>query len=331
MTAGALTNVLRYRLLFVLLLAASAASAGEFCGFLAAETQFFTESHGFPEQHGSIERIVAYPLRYLSRIEKVLSANCQRTFSDSSDGSAVDASSIAVTLDTLISGTAMNHPAQLFTLHGEQSSASGLLAYTSNAGSVREAALVPSNDERADHYDRDRLLACAHGEMFGEGNAQLPLPPLLMIDRIRHISSEGGLFDKGKIIGELDITPDLWFFAAHFRGDPVMPGCFALDALWQLLGFYIAWSGGVGRGRALGVDNVRISGPVIPEHRLVTYRVHVRKLIARSSWIAIADGCMAVDGVEIYTAKSLRVGLFSSPESTLDLMAVPGTDNPLDR
>jgi 3-hydroxyacyl-[acyl-carrier protein] dehydratase/trans-2-decenoyl-[acyl-carrier protein] isomerase len=211
----------------------------------------------------------------------------------------------------------MENSARLAAFHGGCAPPSASIACR-DPGPLPAREFVPPNDgKRTDRYDRDQLLACSRGEMFGAGNAQLPRPPLLMIDRIRHISRQGGSFDRGEIIGELDIAPDLWFFAAHFHGDPVMPGCFTLDALWQLLGFYIAWSGGLGRGRALGVGQVRISGPVIPEHRLVTYRVHIRKLIARPSPIAIADGRVDVDGVTIYTANSLRVGLFPSPSINL--------------
>lgn len=202
----------------------------------------------------------------------------------------------------------MENSAQMSGFHGECAAGSGGTDRHDPRRLSRRKP-PPGHGKSPDRYDRDQLLACAAGELFGAGNARLPLPPLLLIDRISHINNRGGLFDQGEIVGELDITPDLWFFAAHFPGDPVMPGCFALDALWQLLGFYLAWSGCPGRGRALGVGRIRISGPVTPEHRLVTYRVHVRKLIVRSSAIAIADGHMEVDGTPIYTADSLRVGL----------------------
>jgi 3-hydroxyacyl-[acyl-carrier protein] dehydratase/trans-2-decenoyl-[acyl-carrier protein] isomerase len=170
---------------------------------------------------------------------------------------------------------------------------------------------------RQSRYDREQLLACANGELFGVGNAQLPAPPLLMLDRITHISSLGGLFDRGEIVAELDITPDLWFFGSHFRGDPVMPGSLTLDALWQLLGFYMAWSGFAGPGRALGAGELRISGPVTPETRLVTYRVHVKKLMAKNPAVAIADGYMEADGTTVYVAKSLWVGLIPPAETVL--------------
>lgn len=164
------------------------------------------------------------------------------------------------------------------------------------------------------HYSRDELLQCGHGELFGPGNARLPLPPMLMFDRITHISETGGSYNKGEIIAELDITPDMWFFDCHFESDPVMPGCLGLDAMWQLIGFHLGWLGGPGRGRALGADEVKYSGQVTPKHKLVTYRINIRRLIQRKLYMGIADGVMEVDGRDIYHAKSLRVGLFTSTE-----------------
>ena len=163
--------------------------------------------------------------------------------------------------------------------------------------------------------DRDQLLACARGEMFGPGNARLPAPPMLMFDRITHIDTEGGRHGKGVIRAELDITPDLWFFACHFIGDPVMPGCLGLDALWQLTGFYLTWIGAPGRGRALGTGEVKFTGQVLPSAKRVTYEVDISRVINRKLVLAVADGRMLVDGREIYTAKDLRVGLFTSTES----------------
>lgn len=161
-------------------------------------------------------------------------------------------------------------------------------------------------------YSYEQLLECGHGRMFGPGNAQLPLPPMLMFDRITHISDDGGAYGKGEIRAELDIHPDLWFFACHFEGDPVMPGCLGLDAMWQLVGFFLGWMGGPGRGRALGCGDVRFTGQVTPDQRLVTYQINLKRLIMRRLVMGIADATMAVDGVEIYTAKDLRVGLFTN-------------------
>ncbi|OGT21486.1 MAG: 3-hydroxyacyl-[acyl-carrier-protein] dehydratase FabA [Gammaproteobacteria bacterium RBG_16_57_12] len=164
-------------------------------------------------------------------------------------------------------------------------------------------------------YTRDELLLCGHGRMFGPGNAQLPLPPMLMFDRITSLSEGGGAYDKGQITAELDITPDLWFFACHFEGDPVMPGCLGLDAMWQLVGFYLGWLGGPGRGRALGAGEVKYTGQVTPKNALVTYRIDIKRLIQRKLYMGIADAAMEVDGREIYTAKDLRVGLFTKTDN----------------
>ena len=164
-------------------------------------------------------------------------------------------------------------------------------------------------------YTKEELVACGLGELFGPGNAQLPVDNMLMVDRVRHISSEGGEFGKGEIIAELDIHPDLWFFACHFPGDPVMPGCLGLDAMWQLVGFHLVWQGLQGRGRALGVGKVKFSGQVLPTAKKVTYQIDIKRVIARKLNMAIADGTMFVDGREIYTAEDLRVGLFTSTDN----------------
>ena len=163
-------------------------------------------------------------------------------------------------------------------------------------------------------YSYEDLITSSKGELFGEGNAQLPAPPMLMFDRITSISEEGGAFQKGLIIAELDIKPDLWFFDCHFHNDPVMPGCLGLDAMWQLLGFYMGWTGAPGRGRALGAGEVKFSGQVLPNAGLVTYTINIKRLILRKLVMGVADGTMSIGGKEIYAAKDLRVGLFESTE-----------------
>ena len=164
-------------------------------------------------------------------------------------------------------------------------------------------------------FDRDQLLACARGEMFGPGNARLPAPPMLMFDRITEISEEGGSHHRGVIRAELDVHPDLWFFACHFEGDPVMPGCLGVDAMWQLAGFYLPWLGEPGRGRALGVGEVKFSGQVLPDAKRVSYEIDIKRVVRGKLKMVIADGRTFVDGREIYVAENLRVGLFSSVEN----------------
>ena len=164
-------------------------------------------------------------------------------------------------------------------------------------------------------YTREEIVACSQGKLFGEGNAQLPSDNMLMVDRITHIHASEGKFGKGVMTAELDIRPDLWFFGCHFEGDPVMPGCLGLDAMWQLTGFFLAWKGNPGRGRALGSGDVKFFGQVLPNAKLITYRIDVSRIVERKLKMVIADGTVSVDGREIYTAKDLRVGLFESTDN----------------
>ena len=161
-------------------------------------------------------------------------------------------------------------------------------------------------------FTYDDLIECAKGKLFGEGNAKLPAPPMLMMDRITKITKDGGNYNKGEIIAELDIKPNLWFFDCHFKNDPVMPGCLGLDALWQLVGFFLGWLGAPGKGRALGVGEVKFSGEVLNFAKKVKYTLHIKKVIIKRLAIAVADCIMSVDGKNIYTAKDLKVGLFKS-------------------
>ena len=160
-------------------------------------------------------------------------------------------------------------------------------------------------------YDRDDLIASSQGELFGPGRPQLPAPNMLMMDRISHINDTDGEFSKGSIIAELDIT-DLWFFDCHFKNDPVMPGCLGLDAMWQLVGFFLGWLGGEGKGRALGVGEVKFTGQILPTAKKVTYEIQFKRVINRKLVMGLADGRVLVDGKEIYVAKDLKVGLFQN-------------------
>ena len=175
-------------------------------------------------------------------------------------------------------------------------------------------AIPTSSVSRKNSFTTEDLLACARGEMFGPGNAQLPAPPMLMMDRIVQIDAAGGAYGKGQIVAELDINPELWFFACHFIGDPVMPGCLGLDAMWQLVGFFLGWSGAPGRGRALAVGDVKFTGQVTPKISKVTYKIELKKVIIRKLVMGIADGVMEADGQPIYEAHDLRVGLFDAKD-----------------
>lgn len=169
--------------------------------------------------------------------------------------------------------------------------------------------------DRRSSFSYEDLLACGRGELFGPGNAQLPLPPMLMFDRIAQISEEGGAYGKGVIRAELDVRPDLWFFDCHFKGDPVMPGCLGLDAMWQLVGFYLGWLGSPGRGRALGVGEVKFVDQVLPSVKNVVYGIDLKRVFRGKLVLGIADGWLEADGKRIYEAKDLRVGLFQ-PEAS---------------
>lgn len=161
-------------------------------------------------------------------------------------------------------------------------------------------------------YSKEELLECGHGRMFGPGNAQLPLPNMLMFDRIIHIDKEGGDYRKGLVMAELDIDPDLWFFKCHFKGDPVMPGCLGLDALWQLIGFSLGWRGGQGHGRALGSGEIKFIGQITPQNNIVNYQIDFKRVIMRKLVMGIADGLVSVDNQLVYSCKDLRVGLFKN-------------------
>jgi 3-hydroxyacyl-[acyl-carrier protein] dehydratase/trans-2-decenoyl-[acyl-carrier protein] isomerase len=167
--------------------------------------------------------------------------------------------------------------------------------------------------QRASSFDYDELIKCAQGQLFGPGNAQLPLPPMLMFDRITQISDDGGANGKGQVEAEFDIKPDLWFFKCHFQGDPVMPGCLGMDALWQLLGFSLGWLGGLGSGRAISVGEVKFTGQVLPTAKLLKFELKIKRVIMRRLCMGIADGRVMCDGEMVFEAKDIRVGLFKNP------------------
>jgi 3-hydroxyacyl-[acyl-carrier protein] dehydratase/trans-2-decenoyl-[acyl-carrier protein] isomerase len=167
--------------------------------------------------------------------------------------------------------------------------------------------------ERQNAYTYEELLACGRGELFGPGNAQLPLPPMLMFDRITQIDDTGGSHGRGQVRAELDIRPDLWFFGVHFQGDPVMPGCLGLDALWQMTGFFLGWGGSPGRGRALGGE-IKLAGQVTNDVALVEYGIDIKRVMRSRLVLGIADGWVKADGKLIYEAKDLRAGLFTGSQ-----------------
>jgi 3-hydroxyacyl-[acyl-carrier protein] dehydratase/trans-2-decenoyl-[acyl-carrier protein] isomerase len=165
-------------------------------------------------------------------------------------------------------------------------------------------------ESRQASFSYEELLACGRGELFGPGNAQLPLPPMLMFDRITEVSETGGEHGKGFIRAELDINPDLWFFPCHFKGDPVMPGCLGVDALWQLVGFYLGWLGAQGRGRAIGLGEVKLAGQVLPTMKKLVYGIEIRRVMRSKLVLGIADGWLSVDGTIMSRANDLKVALF---------------------
>lgn len=179
---------------------------------------------------------------------------------------------------------------------------------------LNDAAPILTNGRCQAAYSYDELIGSGRGELFGPGNAQLPLPPMLMFDRITRIAETEGEHGRGVLRAELDINPELWFFQCHFENDPVMPGCLGLDAMWQLIGFYLAWRGGLGRGRALGGADIQFTGQVTPDKSLVVYTIDIKRIIARSLVMGIADATMAVDDEVIYQGKNLRVGLFTEDQ-----------------
>ena len=178
--------------------------------------------------------------------------------------------------------------------------------------SQQPAMKEPMSLSQKSSYSYEELIECAKGALFGPGNAQLPMPPMLMFDRITHVSADGGENGKGQIIAELDVTPDLWFFKCHFEGDPVMPGCLGLDALWQLTGFFLGWTGAPGSGRALGLGELKFTDQVLPDTKLVRYIVDFKRVINRKLVLGVADGKLEADGEVIYQAKDMKVGLFDN-------------------
>ncbi len=166
--------------------------------------------------------------------------------------------------------------------------------------------------ERRNSYTYEDLLACGRGELFGPGNAQLPLPPMLMFDRLTEVSEDGGEYGKGYIRAEFDIKPDHWFFPCHFQGDPVMPGCLGLDALWQMTGFFLGWLGEPGRGRAISTGDVKFSGQITPDVKKVEYGVDLKRVMRSRLVLGTGDGWLKADGETVFTAKDLRVGLFKA-------------------
>jgi 3-hydroxyacyl-[acyl-carrier protein] dehydratase/trans-2-decenoyl-[acyl-carrier protein] isomerase len=178
--------------------------------------------------------------------------------------------------------------------------------YINNKSSIKDLQIMKKNS-----YSYEDLITCGNGELFGPGNAKLPLPPMLMFDRITEINENNGSFNKGSLKAELDIKDELWFFECHFKGDPVMPGCLGLDAMWQLVGFYLGWLGNPGKGRALGVGTVKFTGEVIKSVKNVRYEIDMKKIMSPGgTTVGLANGLVFADDKKIYSAESLKVGLF---------------------
>ena len=182
------------------------------------------------------------------------------------------------------------------------------LYYNPHKSSIKVFKFMKKNS-----FTYDELISCGNGDLFGSGNAKLPLPPMLMFDRITEINDSGGAFNKGIIKAELDIKDDLWFFDCHFKGDPVMPGCLGLDAMWQLVGFYLGWLGNPGKGRALGVSTVKFTGEVLKSVKKATYVIDMKKIMSPGGTsVGLANGLLFADDKKIYSAENLKVGLFKS-------------------
>jgi 3-hydroxyacyl-[acyl-carrier protein] dehydratase/trans-2-decenoyl-[acyl-carrier protein] isomerase len=188
-----------------------------------------------------------------------------------------------------------------------------VLSLPLNTASTERIYTLPLSDQHS--FNTQQLIDCGHGNLFGAGNAKLPTDNMLMVDRINLITMEGGKYGKGQIQAELDINPDLWFFDCHFPGDPVMPGCLGLDAMWQLVGFFLAWKGNPGRGRALGAGEIKFTGQVLPTAKKVSYQIDFKRVIERKLVMGIADATLICDGKEIYQANDLRVGLFTNMDA----------------
>ena len=170
---------------------------------------------------------------------------------------------------------------------------------------------MPKFMNKKSSYNFEELIECGNGKLFGPGNAKLPLPPMLMFDRITEISEDKGAFKKGIVKATLDIKDDLWFFNCHFKDDPVMPGCLGLDAMWQLVGFYLGWLGNPGRGRALGVSSVKFTGEVLKNIKLATYEIDMKRILVKEgTTVGLANGILKADDKKIYSAENLKVGLF---------------------
>ncbi len=175
----------------------------------------------------------------------------------------------------------------------------------------QDAILHENHCSQKTAFSKEELIDCGNGDLFGIGNAQLPLPPLLMLDRITHIDEDGGSYSKGVIHAELDINPFLWFFKSHFKGDPVMPGCLCTEALWQLTGFFLGWKGYQGKGRVLDGGNTRFQQEIGPDNATLHYEIHLKRIFSRNDVIAVADGHITLGNQSVCRAKNIKIGLFN--------------------